>query len=174
MKNLIRGALIFLIAFCLGYLTRMQVHVCTPTLPISIDTSYTDTSTVTTWDFSLPEDTTVSAVITYEDDNVGESVGESVGDDEKPGTGKNASTRISYADGTDLEIVYSYDQELFNVRYTPAPRPIQTNFITREITIIVPEVRARWDRPKLLFGAGCLTGSVITIIVVKLAIGALQ
>ena len=170
MKNLIRGALIFLIAFCLGYLTRMQVHVCTPTLPISIDTSYTDTSTVTTWDFSLPEDTTVSAVITYEDDNVGES-NPTYDDSNK---GKKATTKIEYPDREILEITYSYDTELFKVRRSPAPRPIRTAFITREITTIVPEVRARWDRPKLLFGAGCLTGSVITIIIVKLAIGVLQ
>jgi len=177
MRSIKYWILVFLVAFTLGYLTRMQVHECASPGTVSSDTVSTDTNTVTTWDFSLPDDTTVSAIITYDEEGELDTTAIPGGNhehDEKPSTGKNATTKIKYDNGDILEISYSYDKELFDVRRNLAPRPIQTHFITREITTIVPEERAPWDKPRLLFGAGCLTGSVITIAIVKIAIGALQ
>jgi len=165
MKNLKWVILFFLIAFALGFITGRMVYKCAPLVPFSSDTTVTDT-TIWTWDYPEYSDTTVAATITYEEVYAG--------DDPEPSTGRIASTQIKYSDGDILDIAYKYDEEVFDVVFSRGPRSIQTHFITREIKEYIPIPRAKWDKPEITFGAGCLTGSVITIIVVKLAIGALQ
>ena len=101
----------------------------------------------------------MAAIITYEEVYAG--------NDPEPSTGKNASTRIKYENGDVLEIDYSYDTELFNVRRDLAPRSIQTHFITREIKEYIPIPRAWWDKPKITFGAGCIVGAGIILLTVN-------
>ncbi|MDF1513560.1 MAG: hypothetical protein P1S60_07110 [Anaerolineae bacterium] len=146
-----------------------EVHDCAPDIPPEPDTTYTRDS-LTTWVFPAYSDTTVPAEITYEGNDVGENAGDNL--DEGTSEGKNAGTTIKYEDGEILEITYSYDTELFSVRREPAPRPITTHFVTREITKYVSEPRSKWDNPKLMFGAGCVTGATI-ILITGYALGAI-
>jgi len=163
MKNIKWVVLLFLIAYALGFFTAKEVYKCDPVTPISSDTTETD-STVIAWEYTEYSDTTVAAIITYEENS------QEDGDDEAGTSGKIASTRIEHQSGDILEISYSYDSELFSVGYTPAPRPIRTNFITREIKIYIPVERKLWDKPKLLFGAGCVTGATV-ILLTAMALG---
>ena len=158
MKNLKWVILFFLIAFALGFITGRIVYKCAPPVPFSSDTTVTDT-TIWTWDYPEYSDTTVAAIITYEEVYAG--------NDPEPSTGKNASTRIKYENGDVLEIDYSYDTELFNVRRDLAPRSIQTHFITREIKEYIEIPRPVWDKPAITFGAGCIVGAGIILLTVN-------
>lgn len=157
MKNVKWVVLLILIVFALGFITGREVYKCAPLIPFSADTTVTDT-TIWTWEYPAYSDTTVPAVITYEE------VGDTTGNDPEPGTGKNASTRIEYEDGEVLDISYSYDTALFDVRRNLAPRSIQTHFITREIKEYIPIPRAKWDKPEITFGAGCVVGAAVVLL----------
>lgn len=187
MKKIKGYIVIFLVGFTLGILTFWQVHDCAPLDISSSDTTDTVDSTVIQWTPPTESDTTVAATIIYREEvgDAGESVEEdlrlepredipgiSEEPDEERSGGKHATARIEYENGDVVDITYSYDTELFDVRRSLAPRPVTTNFITREIKEYVIEPRAPWDKPAITFGAGCVAGATI-ILVTGYALGAI-
>ena len=155
-----------LVVFSLGYMTRMSVHKCTPQGG-SVDTSYTDTTEYLTWEFGSYYDTTVNAEIIQngEIDNGSDSDVGGQDDDPCGCKGKTARARVDYEDGEVLEVSFDYDKELFDIIRSPAPRPIRTNFITREITLrdTVYIENDYWISPKVAFGCGLALGIYGTI-----------